>query len=104
MGDRHKNTRHPEGRDSRDRQGLRDRKWTQGQGKTESQGPRAKDRSTCDWREEDHRESNEKGRESKREREEKSGDGSQSMMETLRLDCWCLTTWDLVKRRGCVCV
>ena len=65
MGDRHKNTRHPEGRDSRHRQGLRDRKWTQGQGKTESQGPRAKDRSTCDWRE-DHRENDEKGRESSR--------------------------------------
>lgn len=89
---------HPEGRESQDRQGLRDRKWTQGQGKTESQGPQSPRQIHPRLEEEDHRQrvmrKGEREQQREREREEErrwkpehDGDPEAEL-------CWCLTTWD----------
>ena len=54
-GDRHDHRDTQRAELARTDRDSRDRKWTQAQGKTESQGPRAKYRSICAWREGDHK-------------------------------------------------
>ena len=69
-GDRHDHRDTQRAELARTDRDSRDRKWTQAQGKTESQGPRAKYRSICAWREGDHKQRERVMRKGKREREE----------------------------------